>query len=546
MAQVTIVGAGIAGLSAALRLVERGFDVTVLEQDGFIGGKLGAHTHDGHYQTDYHEHSYHMYTNWYRNFWQIVREVGIFDHFTPETRLAHLRPGRGDKPLRLVNVGAAGSFWRNIFSGVEPPLDMLLYSYSLIDLLGTRSTHRHRQDTSTVHSLVATRSYATDRSVALHGETLAMAFAIPTYLASLNSYRNFLRYGFRHPDPMMWLLKGNTQQYLFEPIEKHLHDVAAENRARGGHAAIRIRTLTSVEKIQLRDGAVTALEIAELRQSPTITMSGRRRDNRKASRLEPISGDVILAIPPGALSRLVDLEVLRVASALGNVRKLRSEPMATLNLYFKRKLRDIPREITILLDSKYKLSFLDNSQRWQQAASDGATFLNVCASDFSVLAEYTSGPDYDAIREALYEELSRYIEFDYDPVGKNDDIDRQRSSLQSNVGEELFTNDVGTWEFRPETVCSIPNLFIAGDYCRTFIDVVTIEGAVVSGLMAAEAVRRRAGIGEPVTLLRPETYPDQALAALKMMGAPYAYATKVWAVAADALRSSYDEMFPNG
>jgi hypothetical protein len=546
MAQVTIVGAGIAGLSAALRLVERGFDVTLLEQDGFIGGKLGAHTHDGRYKADYHEHSYHMYTNWYRNFWQIIREIGILDHFVPETRLAHLRPGRGNKPMRLVNVGAAGSFWQNIFSGVEPPLDMLLYSYSLIDLLGTRSAHRHRGDRSTVYSLVATRPYATNRSIALHGETLAMAFAIPTDLASANSYKNFLRYGFRYPDPMMWLLKGNTQQYLFEPIEKHLHDVAAKNRTHGGHAALRIRTLTSVEKIHLRDGAVTALEIAELRESPTTAMSGRRRDNRKASRLESISGDVILAIPPGALSRLVDLDVLRAAPELGNVRKLRSEPIATLNLYFKRKLRDIPREITILLDSKYRLSFLDNSQRWQQAASDGVTFLNVCASDFSVLAGYTGGRDYDAIKEALYEELSHYIAFDHDPVGKKDDIDRERSSLQTNVGEELFTNDVGTWEFRPETACNISNLFIAGDYCRTFIDVVTIEGAVVSGLMAAEAVRRRAAIGEPITTLRPETYPDQALATLKMMGAPYAYVAKAWATASDALRSSYDEMFPNG
>ncbi|MGO8917894.1 MAG: FAD-dependent oxidoreductase [Stellaceae bacterium] len=546
MPQVTIVGAGIAGLAAALRLVERGFDVIVLEQDGFLGGKLGAHTHDGAHKADYHEHSYHMYTNWYRNFWQIIHDVGIFDHFAPETRLAFLRPGRGNQPLMLTNVGTASSFWQNIFCGVEPPVDMLLYTYSIIDILATLSTHRHRGDTTSVSGLVASRPYATHRSIALHGETLAKAFAVPTDMASLNSYRNFLSYGFRHPDPMMWLLKGDTQQYLFEPLEKHLRNVVGENRASGGHAGIRIRTLTSVEKIHLKDGEVTGLEVAELRESPTIASSGRRGDNRRTTRLEPVSGDVILAIPPGALSRLVDLDVLRVAPELGNVRKLRSEPMATLNLYFKRKLADIPREITILLESKYKLSFLDNSQRWQQTASAGVTFLNVCASDFDVLAKYTSDGDYDAVKEALYRELSRYIEFHYDPVGKNDDIDRERSSLQSNVGEELFTNDVGTWKFRPETTCNIRNLFIAGDYCKTFIDVVTIEGAVVSGLMAAEAVRKRAGTGEPITILRPETYPDQALAALKMMGAPYAYAAKAWSVASNALRSSYDEMFPNG
>src|SRR5258708_13878535 len=79
MPEVTIVGAGIAGLAAALRLAERGFKVTLYEQNDFLGGKLGAHNHslDGKpaYANDYHEHSFHMYLNWYHNFWQIAEEI---------------------------------------------------------------------------------------------------------------------------------------------------------------------------------------------------------------------------------------------------------------------------------------------------------------------------------------------------------------------------------------------------------------------------------------------------------------------------------------
>ena len=40
--QVIVVGAGIAGLSAALRLAERDFKVTLVEQNNFLGGKLGS------------------------------------------------------------------------------------------------------------------------------------------------------------------------------------------------------------------------------------------------------------------------------------------------------------------------------------------------------------------------------------------------------------------------------------------------------------------------------------------------------------------------
>jgi protoporphyrinogen oxidase len=43
MPKVTIIGAGIAGLTAALRLAERDYDVTIFERDSnVIGGKFRA------------------------------------------------------------------------------------------------------------------------------------------------------------------------------------------------------------------------------------------------------------------------------------------------------------------------------------------------------------------------------------------------------------------------------------------------------------------------------------------------------------------------
>ncbi len=70
---VTIVGAGIAGMTAALRLLEAGFDVTVLERADTIGGKFGAVNAGG----VFHEHAYHFLADWCLNFWDLVRRLNL-------------------------------------------------------------------------------------------------------------------------------------------------------------------------------------------------------------------------------------------------------------------------------------------------------------------------------------------------------------------------------------------------------------------------------------------------------------------------------------
>jgi|RhiMethySRZTD1v2_1073278.scaffolds.fasta_scaffold00684_8 hypothetical protein len=546
MPQVTVIGAGIAGLAATLRLVERGFDVTLFEEDAFLGGKLGAHNHTDH-KADYHEHSFHMYLNWYHNFWQIVDELGIRAHFTAQPGMVYLKRDHyavdAHKP-ELINVGAIGSTWHNIFSGVQSPTDMFLYGYSLVDLLGSSVWPLRDLDRTSVFDFFESRPYLTDGAMALHGQTLAKAFASPTYLTDAQSYRQFIGYGFRQPDPMMWLLRGNTQQYLFDPLRRHLEKLAAARKT-----VLRIEKLQRVDKLKLeRDEVgkhrkITGLWVSTLLQSPTIDVGGEPEVD--GTRFEALSGDVILAVPPQALSRLLDAEMFTAAPELGYVRKLRSQPMASLDVYFKRKLQNVPTPITLCLDSPFGLTFLDTSQLWSEGSSQ-ATSLNVTMSDYRIFARYKSAEEIATIKEYLFSELRHYIEFRYDPAGKDDDIDRSRCHLQTNVGEELFTNEVGSWEFRPETTCQIPNLFIAGDYCKTPVDVVTIEGAVVSGLLAAEAVRKRAAVGDPIRIIAPDVYPEPALAALKLAGMPYAYAAKGWSMLYGAFQQGVRDIFPNG
>jgi NAD(P)-binding Rossmann-like domain/Flavin containing amine oxidoreductase len=549
MPEVTVVGAGIAGLTAAMRLAEQGFKVTLFEQEDFLGGKLGAHIDRRDdpppYPHDYHEHSFHMYLNWYHNFWRIADEIGIRDRFKAQPEMNYLKRDqfvKDGRPPQLINVGAADSTLHNIFSGVESPADMLIYGYSLIDLLGSRPPPVGSPANTSVYDFLTSRPYMTDRAVALHGQTLAKAFANPTYLNAAQTYQRFIGYGFRQPSPMTWLLQGNTQQHLFQPLQEHL-----EKKLK-----VDIRKLHRLDRIDVEHGKIVNLEISRLKPVRQNDLAiPREHSSETAETLHwPVTGDVILAVPVNALSQLIDVKTFLWAPELGDVRRLPTQPMASLDVYFNKKLKNVPAGITLLLESPYNLTCIDYSQLWRDGGPTNVTFLNLVMSDFSIFAQYDDVRYAPLIKEYLFSELSHYLEFDYVWQGpgenKHDDIDRKRCYLQTNVNEQLFTNQVGTWPYRPEATCRIGNLFLAGDFCKTFIDVVTIEGAVVSGLIAAEALRQKANVGEPIEIIEPDSYPQATMAALKLMGAPYAYAAKAWTMLAGGFGSRVDQMFPNG
>jgi hypothetical protein len=73
----------------------------------------------------------------------------------------------------------------------------------------------------------------------------------------------------------------------------------------------------------------------------------------------------------------------------------------------------------------------------------------------------------------------------------------------------LFIQDPGEWENRPESVTGIPNLFLAGDWVRTHINVTTMDGANQGGRQAANGVLAAAGSSEPPARLWPLYEPPE-------------------------------------
>ena len=507
---VTIIGAGMAGMTAALRLVQAGFDVTVFEASETIGGKFGAIK----VGETYHEHAYHFLADWCLNFWSVVRDIGLSksEHFVRRDAIKFLRPRKrhhveGHYEFHeLKHGGSILNFWSNVHSGVIPPDDMIAYFYSLLDLVTSPNDDPDELEflnRISVNGFMRSRPYMTDLAALLHQEALLKAFAVPSYDTSVRSYRTFLRYFGR--DSGGWILKGDCQTAFWDPFYRALRSYTRPD----GRPRFELVCGTPLERVVVEGNAADS----DCGYVTEITLRGRQPERPR---------HLLLAIPYEHVAELLrdNQFVQQQLPDMLDLNKLSSRQMASLDLYFRKPLPGIPAEHVTLLDdsnwdkrmelaydgdiaSRWALSFVDNYQAWNGRTPPEETWLNVVAADFHPLREL----DDDDAQACIIAELHRFIDFD------DADIDRERSHFRSNEDAPLFANTVGSWQFRPETRTDtaelrkrsvherVSNLYLAGDYCRSKIDLVCLEGAVTTGIAAARAI---AGDGVKPPVVPPE------------------------------------------
>jgi zeta-carotene desaturase len=545
MPKVTIVGAGVAGMTAALRLAERGYEVRIFESNSFVGGKFRAT--EWRKSKAFHEHSYHMFLNWYHNFFGIADAIGVKDQFVPLERVRFLRQGDFPKMTELVNFGAPSSIPQNLLSGVLSIPDMFLYMYSVIDLLGTPMKQDRYRDLISVNAFAATKPYASDAAVGMYDEYLAKTFAIASYLTSAKSFQTFLEYSAYLPTPLYWALVGDSFNKFLRPLQSklermgvkfHFHQQAtALNLDHGGN----ISSVT-FDRCEGFDPSLSEHTWSHVRSTVFASHAGQLEEVKHDIKID---GPLILAIPHAALSKLISAPVLNHSPQLGECDKLLSVPMASVHLHlnegFSRRLATmhtkLPPEPVVLLNSNFKLSFVSNSSLWTASKE---TYLNIVASDSRPLGHLDAPSGFTADEawnpqqsklsidrpvttlDHILHEFRRFV-----PFAENE-IEIELLEIDRNTGRELFINDVGSWKWRPDARTKIKNLFLAGDYCKNDIDVVCLEGAVVSGLQAAEHVRRQCGVGSPIKIVAPKKYPYPAFWPLKLALAPYAVSAKLW------------------
>jgi len=519
--RVTVAGGGLAGLTAALRLAERGYQVKLYEQKPWLGGDLASRPAPG-VELDVYPH---MYLSWYHNFWRLLEDA------TGDHRSERFREVEGVKQLRrnefptftgLTDTYSPRHLIRNLFSGVGHPADMLVFAYAGADLLAERLNPTMRLDNVSLTGFLQARPYMTEEAAKAFDSFITTVWAIPSYLTSAEDYQTYLGYSMVDHTPPFWLANGSALRQVIGPITGALE----------AHGVEIVREV-QVSGVSGTDGRVTEIRLqrAEFDEG-SDSWSGVGEDWG-----EEID-DLVLAVPPDVLLRLIragerGTRLIDAEPKLAEVSRMRSQRIPIVHLYFKKKLKHIPFEPVGLYDSNYALAFTDISQSWQDVAGfAGRTVLSLSASDPFGLPG-TDDPHDDAY--AMLVELAEYLDFDPGSGwGESDAIDWELTRFEPNSDAQLFLNETGTDVWRPAAAFdSIDNVAFAGDFCANRIGMTTIESAVTTGLEAARAVVRRRGVGAPVEIVEPDAGSGLTYVWLRYAGMPYAAAAKAWSAGSD-------------
>lgn len=523
--RVTVVGGGLAGLAAALRLAERGYPVKLYERSTRLGGNVGSRP-AGSEQLDVYPH---MYLNWYHNFWGLLSDAtGGAERagFAPRSSIWQLRQGefprfRGMRdpysPWNLRHVA------ENIVSGVGPPADMLVFGYASVDLLAEPMHPTVDLDELSVSAFLHARPYITERAAMAYDNFITMVWSLPSYLTSAPDYQAFLGHCLADPTPAFWLARGPAEDLVIAPLRDALVRAGGE-----------IVTGVQADAVSCRSGSAQRLTLRHVRfDEPAGAFVGEGEEWT-----EDVE-ELVLAVTAPELSRLVRsgdrgetiVDAMPDASQLS---RLQSLPIPILYVHFKTRLPGVPPEPVGLFASPLALAFTDVSQNWKGMGD--TTVLALSCSDPHGLPG--TGWEDDAM--TMLRELAGYFDFDAGAAwGESQAIDWERTRYAANADAQLFVNEIGTDAWRPEVRSpNLANVCFAGDFCRNRVGLTTIESAATAGVSAAAEIVSRHRIGTPVEVRTPKSLPTALYVWLRMVWAPYIAEAKMWSSGTDALRGA--------
>jgi geranylgeranyl pyrophosphate synthase/uncharacterized protein with NAD-binding domain and iron-sulfur cluster len=517
--RVIVLGGGVAGMSAAQELIERGFEVVVLERRSIAGGKarsipvdVDAPQSSGHEVFDagvemlQHqlpgEHGFRFFPGFYKHIIDTMRRVPSFDgamvadHLVPTTRVGITQYENADFTMPAVfpaSPGDVGVLLRDLLLAFSPVTgitqeDLAFFGGRIWQFLTSCAERRLGEYESVPWwDFVAAEERSAGYQKFLAAGITRSLVAAKARTASTRTIGDvFVQLILTIINPVGGatdrVLDGPTNLVWIDPWRDHLV-------ARGVHYI----TEAEVTAIHCRHGLITGVSILQ------------------GGHQQLVSGDhYIAALPIERIAPLIDQNMLAADPSLANLAGLAPnvEWMNGVQYYLRRELPFTHGHV-IHIDTPWALTSISQLQFWRSIKAEQfghkeiRGLLSVDISDWT-LPGGDGRPAMQCSREEViretWEQLKLSLNGDQEILRDDDlyawfldpdiDVDLDRPGYLSN-SEPLLVNLVNTWALRPEATTGIANLFLASDYVRTHTDLATMEGAneaarrAVNGLLAA-------------------------------------------------------------
>ncbi len=465
---VVVLGAGLAGLGAATLLAERGFAVTLLEKNRYLGGKVGAWNDvadDG--ESVPVEHGFHAFFRHYYNLDDWLSSLGVRQRLRAiEDYVIFARDGR-----------------RHRFAGVDttPVLNLVSLGlhglYRFRDVLQERTSSRLeaflRYDPATTPGRWDGTSYARfaddadlPADLRLVFSTFARAFFADEDRISMAALiRSFHFYYLSHDHGLAYdYVQGSYTTELLAPIQAALDRLGVATRLGVG-----------VRAIEGGPGAWTVVPDEGEPLGPFAHVV--------------LATNVAAAAAIAAASPALAAAAPRLPAALAATRS--GQRYAVLRLWVEGPV-SVDEPVFVVTERARALdaiAFVDrtdaDAQAWAEAHR-GAVIEAHCYAVPDDLADDAVGPAIEAELREQIPTLGRIV----------------RRHLQ--LRNDFTAFHVGLYAERPEVTTAASGLWCAGDWVALPFPAMLMEAAHASGRLAANAIAAAHGVrGAPVWSVPP-------------------------------------------
>jgi uncharacterized protein with NAD-binding domain and iron-sulfur cluster len=517
--RVAVLGAGVAGLTAAHELAERRCDVTVFENRPEPGGKARSmmvkRTGTGGRSDLPGEHGFRFFPGFYRHLPDTMQRIPyrdgtVFDNLVPASRITIARRGGSEivLPAHLpLSPWDVGLVLEALFRGGNEvsPADIAFFAERLVTLLRACDERRFREfeeESWWDFSGARARSRQYQKFLA-DGLTRTLVAAKATEMSArtggyilLQLLSNLTKVG-KHIDRV---LNGPTSEVWLGPWVRYLQSLGVDFRCN-----------TRVVHLDCAGSRIDRIWTT----TPASSKPGRPRHDHEfdyyvvALPLEILVPEVVAVRDPSWGPGLLNDELIKADPGLGELHNLETRWMNGVMFYLR---KDVPlgRGHTIYIDSEWALTSISQQQFWPDVdlsrRGDGRVkgILSVDVSDWT--APGTTGKPamqcsqqevarevWTQLREHLNDDrVAELLDDEQPPAFIDSAIEWPNPKVPVNL-EPLLINTPGSWKWRPEAVTGVENMFLAGDYVRTYTDLATMEGANEAGRRAVNGILEASG-----------------------------------------------------